>query len=93
MKFGFVLNVARTFDSSSRTDMAKTAATKKTTTPVRRPWLKDDLRVLKGMARKEPLGKIAKTLKRTAAATQHKASVEGISLRLSPKKRTAAKAR
>ena len=45
------------------------------------------------MARKEPLGKIAKTLKRTAAATQHKASVEGISLRLSPKKRTAAKAR
>ena len=72
--------------------MAKTAARRKTT-PVRRPWLKDDLRVLKGMARKEPLGKIAKALKRTAAATQHKASVEGISLRLAPKKRTAAKPR
>ena len=29
--------------------------------PSRRPWSKDDLRLLKGMAHKEPLAKIAKT--------------------------------
>jgi hypothetical protein len=59
--------------------------------PARRPWSKDDLRQLKGMARKEPLARIAKFLKRTEGATRHKATVEGISLRMTPKKRASAK--
>ena len=42
--------------------------------PSRRPWSTDDLRLLKGMARKEPLAKIAETLKRTAGATRQKAT-------------------
>ena len=60
---------------------------------VRRPWTKDDLRLLKGMARKEPLARIAKSLKRTEGATRHKATIEGISLRMTPKKRASAKKR
>jgi hypothetical protein len=40
--------------------------------PSRRPWSKDDLRLLKGLAGKEPLATIAKTLKRTAGATRQK---------------------
>ena len=61
--------------------------------PSRRPWLKDDLRLLKGMARTEPLAKIAKTLKRTASATRQKATSIGVSLRIATKKRTPAKKR
>jgi hypothetical protein len=61
--------------------------------PVRRPWSKDDLRLLKGMARKEPLAKIAKALKRTEGATRQKATNAGISLRMTPKKRAPAKRR
>ena len=60
---------------------------------VRRPWTKDDLRLLKGMARKEPLAKIAKSLKRTLGATRHKATMIGVSLRMTPKKRAPAKKR
>ena len=56
--------------------------------PSRRPWSKDDLRLLKGMAGKEPLAKIAETLKRTAGATRQKATNIGVSLRIAPKKRT-----
>jgi len=55
--------------------------------PSRRPWSKDDLRLLKGMARKEPLAKIAQTLKRTAGATRQKATNIGVSLRIAQKKR------
>ncbi len=72
--------------------MAKIVA-RKTKTPVRRPWSKDDLRLLKGMARKEPLAKIAKSLKRTEGATRHKATLVGVSLRMTPKKRASAKKR
>jgi hypothetical protein len=54
---------------------------------VRRVWSKDDIRVLKGMARKESLSKIAKSLKRTEGATRHKATLMGVSLRMTPKKR------
>ena len=61
--------------------------------PVRRPWSKDDLRSLKSMARKEPLAKIAKALKRTDAATRIKATKMGVSLALAPKKRTSIKKR
>jgi len=61
--------------------------------PVRRPWTKDDLKVLKSMARKEPLTKIAKSLKRTEGATRHKATMVGVSLRMTPKKRASAKKR
>jgi hypothetical protein len=68
-------------------------ATRSKKAPVRRPWSKDDLRLLKGMARKEPLSKIAKALKRTEGATRHKATIAGISLRMTPKKRTPAKKR
>jgi hypothetical protein len=48
---------------------------------VRRPWTKDDLRLLKSMA-KDKLGakKIAKALKRTPGATSVMAVKRGISL-------------
>jgi hypothetical protein len=72
--------------------MAKAAVSRKKT-PTRRPWEKGDLRTLKSMARKEPLAKIAKALKRTEGATRHKATMIGVSLRMTPKKRTAAKKR
>jgi hypothetical protein len=68
-------------------------ATRSKKAPIRRPWSKDDLRLLKGMARKEPLSKIAKALKRTEGATRHKATIVGISLRMTPKKRAPAKKR
>jgi hypothetical protein len=72
--------------------MAKAAArTKKT--PARRPWSKDDFRLLKSMARKEPLTKIAKALKRTEGATRQKATNIGISLRMTARKRAPAKKR
>jgi hypothetical protein len=72
--------------------MAKTVAqTKKT--PVRRPWSKDDVRLLKGMARKEPALKIAKALKRTEAATRQKATSLGVSVSMTRKKRAPAKKR
>ena len=61
--------------------------------PSRRPWSKDGLRLLKGMARKEPLAKIAQALKRTAGATRQKATSIGVSLRIAPNKRTPAKKR
>jgi hypothetical protein len=60
---------------------------------VRRPWSKDDFRILKSMARKELLAKIAKSLKRTEGATRHKATVIGLSLSLKSKRRTLAKKR
>jgi hypothetical protein len=72
--------------------MAKTAArTKKA--PARRPWSKDDVRLLKGMARKEPASKIAKALKRTEAATRQKAMSIGVSVSMTRKKRAPAKKR
>jgi uncharacterized protein (DUF2384 family) len=52
-------------------------------------WSKDDIKVLKGMAPKEPLSKIAKSLKRTEDATRRKATLLGVSLRMTPKKRAA----
>src|ERR1700728_1632127 len=54
--------------------------------PARKPWSKDDVRLLKGMARKEPASKIAKALKRTEGATRQKATALSISLNLSRKK-------
>ena len=60
---------------------------------VRRPWSKDDFRILKSMARKELLAKIAKSLKRTEGATRHKATMIGLSLSLKSKRRTLAKKR
>src|SRR4051812_10426812 len=47
----------------------------------RREWTKDDVRQLKTLARqKTPVGQIAKSLKRTAGATQQKAFTLGVSL-------------
>ena len=47
----------------------------------RREWTKDDVRELKTLARqKTPVAKIAKSLKRTAGATQQKAFTLGVSL-------------
>ena len=57
---------------------------------VKRPWSKEDLLLLKNMARKEPPAKIAKSLKRTESATRQKAMSEGVSLRMSVKKRAPA---
>jgi hypothetical protein len=48
---------------------------------------------LTSWARKEPLAKIAKSLKRTEGATRHKATVIGLSLSLKSKTRTLAKKR
>ena len=59
--------------------MAK-AAVKSKKPPARKPWSKDDVRLLKGMARKEPASKIAKALKRTEGATRQKALSMGLSL-------------
>ena len=59
--------------------MAKAAA-RVAKAPARRPWSKDDIRLLKSAARKEPVAKIAKALKRTEGATRQKAQSEGISL-------------
>ena len=70
--------------------MAKKAVRKKAA-PIRRVWSKDDIKVLKGMARKSSLSKIAKALKRTEGATRHKATLMGVSLRMTPKKRAAKK--
>ncbi len=48
--------------------------------PSRRPWTSDDVKMLKGMARKEPASAIAKALKRTEGATRQKATALGVSL-------------
>lgn len=70
--------------------MAKTLArTKKAL--ARRLWSKDDVRLLKSMARKEPALKIAKALKRTEAATRQKATTLGVSVSMTRKKRAPAK--
>jgi hypothetical protein len=50
------------------------------TSPSRRPWASDDVRMLKSMARKEPASAIAKSLKRTEGATRQKATALGVSL-------------
>ena len=57
--------------------------------PARRPWSKDDVKLLKTMARKEPAAAIAKALKRTEGATRQKATALGVSLNTTRK--TAAK--
>lgn len=69
------------------------AAARKKKPPVRRAWSKDDVRLLKGMARKEPLARIARALKRTEGATRQKATNIGVSLRMTPRKRAATKKR
>ena len=72
--------------------MAK-AATRTKKTSARRPWSKEDVKTLKGMARKEPASKIAKSLKRTEGATRQKATALGVSLNTARKKRAPAKKR
>ena len=72
--------------------MAKAAARAKKA-PARRPWSKDDIRLLKSAARKEPVAKIAKALKRTEGATRQKAKTERISISTTRKKRVSAKKR
>jgi hypothetical protein len=72
--------------------MVKAAARAKKT-PVRRPWSKEDIRLLKSAARKEPAAKIAKALKRTEGATRQKAKSKRISLSMTRKKRAPAKKR
>jgi hypothetical protein len=74
----------------SGAEMAKAPAKSKKP-PARKPWSKDDVRLLKGMARKEPASKIAKALKRTEGATRQKATALSISLNLSRKKAGPAK--
>ena len=72
--------------------MAK-VVTRSKKAPARRPWSKDDVRLLKGMARKEPASKIAKALKRTEAATRQKATNLGVSVSMTRRKRAPAKRR
>ncbi len=48
---------------------------------VRRPWTKEDMRLLKSMARdKKGVTKIAKALKRTTRALENKSYLLGVSL-------------
>ena len=61
--------------------------------PARRPWSKEDIRLLKSMARKEPAAKIAKALRRTEGATRQKAKTERISISMTGKQRVPAKKR
>ena len=72
--------------------MAKAAARAKKA-PARRPWSKEDIRLLKSMARKEPAAKIAKALRRTEGATRQKAKTERISISMTRKKQVPAKRR
>ena len=72
--------------------MAKAIARTKRA-PARRLWSKDDVRLLKSMARKEPAAKIAKALKRTEAATRQKAKTIGVSVSMTRKKRAPAEKR
>lgn len=54
---------------------------KKTTKTVRREWTATEIHKLKGLAKKKVgVDKIARTLKRTVAATTVKASILGVSL-------------
>nr|WP_247448564.1 hypothetical protein [Bradyrhizobium sp. 180] len=54
---------------------------KKTKKTVRRAWSKDDLKLLKSLAKqKAGVTRIAKALKRTTGATMVKASLLGVSL-------------
>jgi len=53
----------------------------------KRSWSTEDDRLLKTMAGKEPLAKIAAALKRTVGATRNRATMGGISLSTRPKKR------
>jgi hypothetical protein len=71
--------------------MAKSAVQGKKST-LKRSWTKEDMRTLKSLARKEPVEKIAKALKRTSGATRQKATQSGISLSMSAKKRKLSKA-
>jgi hypothetical protein len=75
------------FEGYNRTgaEMARAPAKSKKP-PARRPWTKDDVKVLKSMARKEPASAIAKSLKRTEGATRQKATALSISLNLTRKK-------
>ena len=72
--------------------MAKAVARSKKA-PARRLWSKDEVRLLKGMARKEPVAKIAKAIKRTVSATRQKATALSISLNTQSRKRAGAKKR
>jgi hypothetical protein len=74
------------------TNVAKAASSRKKAAE-RRVWSKDDIRVLKSMARKESLSNIARSLKRSEGATRHKATLMGVSLAMNTKKRAAAKKR
>jgi len=48
---------------------------------VRRPWTKEDMRLLKSMARnKKGVTKIAKALRRTTRAVENKSYLLGVSL-------------
>jgi hypothetical protein len=55
-------------------------ATSKKKKQIRREWTKSDVKALKSMARKTPVTKIAKALKRTPGATAVKAHMLGVSL-------------
>lgn len=72
--------------------MAKAAARAKKA-PARRPWSKEDIRLLRSTARKEPAAKIAKALGRTEGAPRQKAKTERISISMTRKKRVSAKKR
>jgi hypothetical protein len=67
------------------------AVVRRNTAPIRKPWSKDDVRVLKSMTHKEPVANNAKALKRTGGATPQKAIVIGLSPKLPRSEQTAKK--
>jgi hypothetical protein len=53
----------------------------KVTTPVRKPWTKDELRQLKAHSKnRTPAAEVAKAMKRTEAAVRQKAQTIGLGL-------------
>ena len=68
------------FVNSPRLEIIVAKAAARTRTSAPRPSSKEDVKTLKGMARKEPASKIAKSLKRTEGATRQKATALGVSL-------------
>lgn len=67
--------------SHQETKCREVVLAKKTKKTVRRAWSKDDLKLLKSLAKqKAGVTRIAKALKRTTGATMVKASLLGVSL-------------
>jgi hypothetical protein len=89
--FGFVFNESCGPNAPVRFLLGDNVAKAPKTSPSRKPWSSDDVKMLKSMARKEPASAIAKSLKRTEGATRQKATALGVSLNTTRGRAVAAK--